>query len=239
MLKAISLLGLWALSACTAVPVATHLPAGRNLAVRETIDYPEIGSVAQAGIGEDILRQGTFTEVRGIELAKPNKIDAYSLSAGFYPQIAEDERYTYHSYRVSRTTDGYGYIPPARDLLDELLMAPAAIRVAKHKQETCVIVRDLLSTVCDTEYPYRRLSYRHLTQSDLQQKLIYRGRIGDRILIGYSEESGHYARPRSSKQAQYDLGRGDEITYKGARIKVLDADGKAIRYKVLSRLTGW
>jgi hypothetical protein len=220
-------------------PLVTTIPPS-SLVVRETIDYPEIGSVSQAGLGEEILRQGTFTEVRGIELPGPRKIDSYWLSAGFYPQIGEDERYTYHSYSVGPTTRGYGYMPPARDpVFGDLLKAPAAIRAAKHKQETCLLIRDVLATVCNKKEPYTRVTYRHLTQSDLQQKLVYRGRVGDRILIGYSEASGHYARPASAREAEHDLGQGDEITYKGARIKVLDADGTAIRYKVLSRLTGW
>lgn len=138
------------------------------------------------------------------------------------------------------TRAGYGYIPPTRDaIFAELVRPPAAIRAAKHKQETCVIIRGFPGTVCDKEFPYKRVTYAHLTHSDLQQRLIYNGRDGNRIRIRYSEASGHYARPEFSNEAEYDLGQSDEITYKGARIKVLQADGSAIRYKVLSKLTGW
>jgi len=216
------------------------MPQGKRLAVRERIDYPDVGSISEAKLGEEIMRQGTYTEMVGIELPHANKIEAYKLSAGFYPQIAEDENYTYHSYRVSPSKNGFGYIPPARDRFSEdIVKAPAAIRAAKHKQETCVIVRDLLKSACDTEYSYKRVTRAQLSQADLQQELVYEGRKGNRIRVAYNEDSGHYARPAFRQEAEYDLDQSDEITYKGARIKVLQADDTTIRYLVLSKLTGW
>ncbi|MDG2002541.1 MAG: hypothetical protein P8J20_04350 [Novosphingobium sp.] len=218
----------------------TTAQQGKNLTVRERIDYPDLGSVTEAGLGEEMLRQGTFTEVEGIELPQLNRIDRYTLSAGFYPQIAEDKDYTYHAFRMNRSRTGYGHIGPARTtFLSEILPAPSAIRAAKSRQQTCVIVRDFLSSACDTEKPYKQVTRTQLTQSDLQQKLIYEGRDGNRIRIRYSETSGHYARPEFSREEEYDLGQSDEIAYKGARIKVLQADGTVIRYQVLSKLTGW
>jgi hypothetical protein len=240
MKRGMACIGLLGLAACVSNSAVKVAPMGKSFAVRERIDFPDIGTVAEARPGQELLRQGTFTEIQGVELHRPNKIEAYELSAGFYPKIREDDKYTYHSFRMGPNKDGFGYIPPARSsMFKDLQKAPHAIRVAKHKRETCVLVRDLLRSACDTEHGYSRVTYTRLTPRDLQQELVYTGREGDRIRVAYREESGHYARPEYWEEAVYDLTRSKIIAYKGARIRVLDAEDDVIRYQVLSKLTGW
>lgn len=69
---------------------------------------------------------------------------------------------------------------------------------------------------------------------DLQQTLIYSGRVGNRIRIDYRESSGSYARPAFSNEAEYDLSTSNEIAYRGARIKVIQANNQKIRYIILA-----
>lgn len=67
-----------------------------------------------------------------------------------------------------------------------------------------------------------------------QQTLIYSGKIGNRITIGYRESSGSMARPAFSNDVSYDLSESRIVGYKGARLEVIDATNTEITYKVLN-----
>lgn len=216
------------LSACASTPAPNYTP------VRTPISFPKLDQPTQVSLGEDMLRQGYYTEEDGIALARENNIKGYKLSAGFYPQISEDKANTYHSYRMSPNREGAGYLPPARDFLGLPLAVPQSIRASKSKLETCVIIGGLNGPICDTEHGFKRTRQPVLSDRDLQQTLIYSGRIGDRIRIGYRESSGSIARPAFSNEAEYDLSASTEIAYRGARIKILSADNQKIHYVVLS-----
>lgn len=216
------------LSACASTPAPNYH------AVRTPISFPETGKEIQVSLGEDMLRQGYSTEEDGIELAAENNIKGYRLSPGFYPQISQDKNNSYHSYQMTANRDGLGYLPQGRDLLGLPLAFPQSIRASLSKQETCVIAGGLSGPICDTEHAFVRTRRTVMSDRDLQQTLIYSGRVGNRIRIGYRESSGNYARPAYSNEAEYDLSASDEIAYRGARIKVIQADNQKIRYIVLA-----
>ncbi|MCJ2188147.1 hypothetical protein [Novosphingobium beihaiensis] len=217
-----------AVAGCVSTPTPNYTP------VTTAISFPKIGEETEVSLGEDMLRQGFYTETDGIETSQQNNIKGYKLSAGFYPQVSEDKEYTYHSFGHSISRDGSGYLLQATGLLGMPLAFPQSIRASKNKQETCIIVGGLTRPACDTEIPFQRVRRPAISERDLQQTLIYSGRVGDRIKIGYRESSGNMARPAFSNEAEYDLSKSDEIGYRGARIKVLAADNQKIRYIVLS-----
>ncbi|QGP80678.1 hypothetical protein [Sphingobium sp. CAP-1] len=216
------------LAACASTPAPNYTPT------RVPISFPKLNEETKVSLGEDMLRQGFYTEEDGIELRQENNIKGYRISAGFYPQIAEDKENTYHSFRLQSNREGAGYIPQARDFLGLPLPFPQSVRASKTKQETCIITGGLNGPICDTEHDFKRTRQPVLSERDLQQTLIYSGRVGDRIRIGYRESSGNMARPAFSNEAEYDLSTSSEIAYRGARIKVLEADNQKIRYIVLS-----
>lgn len=51
--------------------------------ITEQISFPELGQVTTVSIGEEMLKQGTFTELEGIELPADNNINNYLFSKGF------------------------------------------------------------------------------------------------------------------------------------------------------------
>jgi hypothetical protein len=63
--------------------------------------------------------------------------------------------------------------------------------------------------------------------------LIYNGRIGDKINVGYREFSNSLARPAFNNDVEYDLSASRTIGYKGAQIEVIDANNNSITYRVL------
>jgi hypothetical protein len=209
-------------------------PALNYDSIKTNVSFPEIGKETEVALGEDMLRQGYYTDVDGVEFSEENNIRGYKLMPGFYPQISEDKKYTYHSYKMTPSSDGYGYLLQPKTILGITVAYPESIRASKTKQETCIINGGLALPVCDTQIPFKRTRHPSLSERDLQQTLIYSGRVGDRIKIGYRETSESYARPAFSNEAEYDLSASDEIAYRGARIKVLSADNQKIRYVVLS-----
>ena len=66
-----------------------------------------------------------------------------------------------------------------------------------------------------------------------QQTLIYSGKVGDKINIGYREFSSNVARPAFNNDVEYDLKDSTTIGYKGALIEVLEATNQSIRYRVI------
>lgn len=217
-----------AASACTVAP-----PASNYQPVRGDTAFPAIGRETVAGIGEDLLRKGQYTQTAGIELPEGARILKVRLSPGFYPEIGEDETYSYHSYRTAPAGEGIGYIPPTRDSLGAWLPAPDAVRADKNGQEVCLIYESLGARPCTGNVAFTKVSRQSLGDHDLLQKLIYDGVSDGRIKLRYWEKSGHFARPEATTELEFALKPFTEIAYKGARIRILEADGEKVRFVVL------
>lgn len=197
------------------------------------ISFPEIGVETKASLGDKLLEQGSRMLTDGIQIDVANNIRGYKFSPGFYPKIGEDSKYTFHSYQVGQSFTGMGVLLPSRDPLGLPLSMPESIRASKSKQELCLPLA-LGAKACDTETRYLATKRPVVTQNSFQQILIYNGRVGDQIKIAYREFSGDLARPAFSNEVQYDLSKSNEITYKGAKIRVVDAGNDGITYVVLS-----
>ncbi len=61
-----------------------------------------------------------------------------------------------------------------------------------------------------------------------QQTLIYNGKVGNRITLGYREFEGNLARPAYSNIVDYDLTESRILGYQGARLEVLEATNTQI-----------
>jgi hypothetical protein len=66
-----------------------------------------------------------------------------------------------------------------------------------------------------------------------QQTLIYSGKIGNKVNIGYREFSRNMARPAFNNDVEYDLSESNQIGYKGALLEIIDANNQNITFKVL------
>lgn len=67
-----------------------------------------------------------------------------------------------------------------------------------------------------------------------KQELIYNGKSGNTIQIIYREFSNNLARPAFTQNLSYDLADGDMISFKGCKLKILEAKNTGIDYKILS-----
>nr|WP_314543323.1 hypothetical protein [uncultured Massilia sp.] len=66
-----------------------------------------------------------------------------------------------------------------------------------------------------------------------RRELVYSGVARGVISLLYREHYGNISRPKFSQELHYDLNEGNEIGYKGARFKVLNADNVGITYEVV------
>jgi hypothetical protein len=219
----ISGLALTALAGCVTMK-DNYTPETKQISV------PPLNEITTASLGEDMLRQGTATTTKGVLLQQQNKIGAFTLSPGFYPQTGEDKDVVFTSFATNALDPDMGRVT-ASGLL------PQGLKFSKAGQETCVVfpgAYGIPSKVCDHEYPYEFTTMPVYSRNSFQQTLIYSGRVGDKIKLSYREFSGNLARGAFSNEAEYDLSKSSEIAYKGARIKVLNADNQSIKYVVLS-----
>jgi len=80
---------------------------------------------------------------------------------------------------------------------------------------------------------YEKKKYPVASPDSFQQTLIYSGKVGNKINIGYREFSGSLARPAFNNEVEYDLSESKVIGYKAARIEVIEATNQSIKYKVI------
>jgi hypothetical protein len=189
------------------------------------ISEPPIGSVSQISIGDIMLRQGTFREHDAIYLRAPREIDwAYTLHPGYYLKDGEDESAEYFS--PGRGDDG-GKIEKAA-LADPW----KAVMQKKNKSDLCVITVFNVS-VCNEVRDVEKRKKPLFSEDSFQQTLIYNGRVGSKINIGYREFSNDAARPAFNNNVEYDLSESKTIAYKGAELEVLDATNQFIQFRLI------
>jgi hypothetical protein len=70
-----------------------------------------------------------------------------------------------------------------------------------------------------------------------RQEILYSGGGKGTVTLQYREYMNDYARPAFSQELSYDLADGNEIGFKGARIRVIKVSNTGIRYVVLKPLT--
>ena len=216
------------LSACASVK-NNYVP------VTQQISEPPLNEVRTAMIGDYMVKQGTATQTRGVYLAQANPIGTYTLSEGFYPQTGIDDKYIYTTFVSGPPVQGMGRVTLGGGLGGAGL--PSGIRFARSEQKTCVIYTGaygIQQPLCDTEYGYELTERPLVSTNNFQQTLIYSGQIDGKVRVSYREFSGNMARAAFSNEAEYDLNRSDIIAYKGARIRVLNADNEKIEYEVLN-----
>ena len=199
----------------------------RNQEIHEVrLSDPPVSAVATAGIGESLLQQGLRIELDAIHVPRDVPVSlAYTVRSGTYTKDGE-------------TRQGAFYSPSRHGDPGEIMRAPLSdpvrvVHVPVRGDRICVVSMFNLKS-CKTGSLWRETTQLAISDRAYQQHLIYNGIHDDRIRIGYRESSPSTARPTFSNEVEYDLAHSNVITYKGARLEVLDASPENIRYRVLS-----
>ena len=171
--------------------------------------FPEINAATTTGIGEPVLIQKHGILAPLLAISEDQAIGEFMIPKGKY--IFEDQ---------NKEEISFGNVAVGRGKKEEVLLK-------KDNKQICV------DKVCSTlRYALETTTLE--TAGYFEQMLLYNGKIGDRITLGYREFSNQMARPAFSNDVIYDLSQSLILGYKGARIEVIKATNTEITYKLLS-----
>lgn len=203
-----------------ATPVYNYRP------VSTEISEPPLNVVSIAQVGDILVRQGTYFEKDAILLldAVPvGLLSPYTLARGHYVKQGEDAETEF-------------YLPSNKDggRIEKSLLAdpPKIVQAYKAIQKLCVVTIFNVAA-CKSDAQFSRVKQQSESVDSFQQALIYSGRVGNKIRIGYREFSSNLARPAFNNEAEYDLTDSKTIGYKNAKIEILEATNESIKYRVL------
>jgi len=77
-------------------------------------------------------------------------------------------------------------------------------------------------------------SFEYITNDSYKEELVYKGRSDSNINFAYKQYKKMLSSPSSSQELTFDLSSSDTISFKNYKIKVLNATGEYIRFRVLS-----
>jgi len=182
------------------------------------VNYPEVGKVITVYVGDHLVQKGTISEENVLLVHRTIDGALYDIPAKMYPQIGFDNK-----------NDFYSAIGVVRGGLSDPIQALA---LGKNKDSDLCVITTFGSSVC-YEGEFERKKQRSERGNSFQQTLIYSGRVGNKINVGYREFSNNSARPAFNNDVEYDLSSSNIIGYKGASIEVIKADNSSITYKLI------
>lgn len=206
-------LSAFALTACR-----SPRPAQPPTAIVKKATVPDVGAIAKAGVGEHLLMSGFAKTKEVLVISMDQVIGEKTILAGTYPKVAHGAEY--RNFRaLILEKEGAKAPRPASVYLFEKDVGSKKLCVSR-------------TSCADLDYTTKEETDFKAAVS--QQTLIYSGRIGNRITLGYREFSNDMARPAFNNDVTYDLDESKILGYKGARIEVLNASNTELTYKVLA-----
>jgi hypothetical protein len=196
------------------------------------VSEPPIGVVSVARVGDKMLVQGQYEEQDAIRLGREVSIGmfgAYTFSPGIYVKQGQGSEGDF--FRVG-DVQGSGHVSKA------LLSDPFQAILLEPDGSTICAVTVFNVKACESNIRVERIKIPRSGSNSFQQTLLYNGRIGDKINIGYREFSDNLARPAFNNEVEYDLRESKTIGYKNALIEVIDATNQSIRYIVRQNFNG-
>lgn len=181
------------------------------------LTLPAVGSTATIGIGEQMLVQGDGFTVDALVLPNNLTFGDITVFAGTFRHISSNDEY--RAFSPARMSRAGG---PVKDGKLFLFKKDVETKLVCIGRGNCV----------ETDYKIGTTTGYSLASN--QQTLLYSGRIGSRITLGYREFANDIARPAFSNDVAYDLNESMILGYKGARIEVIKATNTEITYKVIA-----
>jgi hypothetical protein len=199
-------------------------PKHNYMPVTTLISEPPLGSVNTTNVGDTMLRQGKYVEQDAILLESIAKTGfSYTLHPGYYIKHGEDQSNEYYLPGGDR---------PGRIEKNPIADNWSSVALGKADSKLCIVTIFNVKN-CTDGSNFKRVKKPTLTEDSFQQTLIYSGKVGNKINIGYREFSSSIARPAFNNNVEYDLSESKTIGYKGAELEILDATNQNIKFKVI------
>lgn len=187
------------------------------------VSKPPIDSINTVSVGDKMLVQGTLRESEALVISETAKVSAYTIPVGQYAKTGENEQGKYFSpISVSGV--------PIRQ---NPFVDPFKVIMTTPENKLCVVTV-FNGKVCRDNENFSIKNITTANEDSFQQTLIYSGKVGNKINIGYREFSSNIARPAFNNDVEYDLGESKKIGYKGALLEILNATNQDITYKVIA-----
>lgn len=198
--------------------------------IESKVEIPEIGVVSEAELGDTIIKKGNVLTYDGIELRetltfKPNnRIYTLEIPQQTLMATMEDRRYVYYYGENISISGFYG-----------LQKVFAGMKVSKKNPDLIYVFCNYpaLSSPLKNKPAMGFCKAEALKQNYFLQELIYNGKTGNQVKFLYREITGNLLRTPFNQEAIYDLGEGNVIGFKGARIEVIEASNTNLKYKVI------
>jgi hypothetical protein len=209
----------------TSLVAACATPTHNYMPVVVAISNPPIGSVNTTSIGDVLLQQGKYREHEAILVRNIVQVGfAYTIHPGYYLKHGNDQA-------------GEFYRPGGGEeagRVDKVALADnwQSVMAKRNPDNLCVVTIFNVAS-CSDSGAFERMKKAILSHDSFQQTLIYSGKVGNKINVGYREFSGNIARPAFNNNVEYDLSESKTIGYKGAVIEVIEATNQHIKYKVI------
>lgn len=217
------------LLAVAALVVGCSSPQKNYVVRSKQISHPPLGSISVVHLGDTMVKQGSQVELDVLLVTGRHPLGllgGYTITEGVYEKTGENQESNF--YATESSVGGAGRLEKTA-----LADPTKAVQAYKNGQKLCGI-SIFNAAVCTNTSSYRFDVVSVSGPNSFQQSLIYSGRIGNRIRLGYREFSGNLARPAFNNEAEYDLSESKVIGYKGARLEVLEATNEFIRFKLIS-----
>lgn len=200
-------------------------PTYNYQATPKHVSKPPINTFNTAYVGDKMLEQGIFVDREVLYVPAKTKINfGYSLLAGNYEKTGQNGKGSF--YRVINNIPNGGMVQknPLADPFKDVMLGLDG--------KLCVLSA-FNAKNCTSEHSARQTVVGIASDNSFQQTLIYSGKVGNKINIGYREFSSNMARPAFNNDVEYDLNESKQIGYKGALLEIIDANNQSITYKVL------
>ena len=175
--------------------------------------------MSEVSIGDPLVMQGTKRTINAIRLLD-STYRSYSAKSDVYLKYAESDLYDMYGAVGGSNKNGDtikkkkagGELCPFQITGGGYTAGFNCFKDVSHEEIKDYVVRNL---------------------NGFQQSLIYNGKIGSKINIGYRESSDDSVRPAFNNNVEYDMSESLTIAYKGAVLEVVDYTNTGIKYKLI------
>lgn len=207
------------------VLVGCASPAYNYQATPKHVSKPPLNTVNTAYVGDKMLEQGIFVDREVLSVPSNTKLNfAYTLTTGYYQKTGQNEQGSYYL--------PLNNIPNGGMVQKNVLADPFKVVMLGVDGKLCVVTV-FNAKSCGGDHQAQQTTIGVASDNSFQQTLIYSGKVGNKINVGYREFSSNLARPAFNNDVEYDLNQSKQIGYKGALLEVVDANNQNITYKVL------
>ena len=188
---------------------------------------PPLNKETTVQIGAEMLHQGTVYQRAAIHLSeeiKFGKDGAYSLTPGFY-------------FLTGESIGWESYAPADGPEAGSVQKAPGAITLQgsflySNDDKTIALITNFYQAVTSKAKGVTRTRRPALSKDAVQRILIYGGKAGSKIKLAYREIWKSITRPAGDVFVEFDLADSNVVEIKGARIEIIEATRKTIRYQI-------